>query len=77
MFYPSGGCNKEGETGISSDTRKQGKSIRGPCCRTQCQELGKGPVEKPMEYRLRKLGEHRAVNLREEQALFLGSTCRK
>lgn len=77
VFYPSGGCNKVGETGMSSDTRKQSKGIRDPCCRRQCQVFRKGTVKKPMEYRFRKLGEHRAVKLREEQALFLGSTCRK
>lgn len=62
---------------MSSDTRRQSKGIRDPCCRRQCQVLGKGTMGKPMEYRFRKLGEHRAVKLREEQALFLGSTCRK
>lgn len=62
---------------MSSDTRKQSKGIRDPCCRRRCQVLRKSTVEKPTEYKLRKLGEHRAVKLREEQALFLGGTCRK
>lgn len=59
MFYPGGGYNEIGQTGMGCDSRKQGKYSGDPCGRRWCQVLERDTMEKPLEYRFRKLEDHR------------------